>query len=409
MFCALRYFGETSFVDRPGQRSNINESVKCDVDHFRKDNSRSGADNEYPPGNNFGLISRLVKVSPGKPGLIFRVQVYEQIDLHGSVRGRQQAGNSRLYISVEGERHLKASVRWNDVEFGFDDPYVRSLCCRATPIPQTPSRVRNSPPWHTCSMGNKTWRALDYQRETLWLRDRCSEEERKSGPTTGFDVAGWEATIWILDAMYEDPHGDSAESHDDRFRRLTDLSRIPPDSVDAVLSGLTESGSRLGLASTPGPGWRRLRWQVLADRLGISFSKQLHPPCFRWFPFNSWPVSIEPPSEGSLDEDSTRALVAHLSRHSGSQVCVASYGFLASGWSDAGGSCFAGPVLQVLDLVDEVAGRIGTPSNVWPVDRSWLVYTDWDLWATKVSGSQQLIEELSHDETLETIQWEPVG
>lgn len=208
--------------------------------------------------------------------------------------------------------------------------------------------------------------------------------------------------------MYEDTSGDSAESHDDRYRRGTDFSQLQTGSVDAVVSELTVTGSQVGLVSNPRPGWRRLRWQVLADRLGVNHAEELNPPCFRWFPFKSWPVSIEPPSEGSLDEDSTLALAGHLSRHSGPHDCVASYGFLASGWSDAGGSCFAGPVLQVLDLVDEVAGRIGTPSNVWPVDRSWLVYTDWDLWATKVSGSQQLIDELSHDETLETIHWEPV-
>ena len=45
----------------------------------------------------------------------------------------------------------------------------------------------------------------------------------------------------------------------------------------------------------------------------------------------------------------------------------------------------------------------GTPSNIWPADRSWLVYTDFDLWGTKVSGSAHLVERLVADPELETM------
>ena len=40
---------------------------------------------------------------------------------------------------------------------------------------------------------------------------------------------------------------------------------------------------------------------------------------------------------------------------------------------------------------------------IWPRDRSWLVYTDADLWATKVSGSGDLIGRLIADAALETV------
>jgi len=44
-----------------------------------------------------------------------------------------------------------------------------------------------------------------------------------------------------------------------------------------------------------------------------------------------------------------------------------------------------------------------SPSNFWPADQSWFVYTDWDLQGTKVSGSAALIAALVEDLRLETI------
>ena len=49
---------------------------------------------------------------------------------------------------------------------------------------------------------------------------------------------------------------------------------------------------------------------------------------------------------------------------------------------------------------------IGTPSNFWPSDRSWFVYTDWDLWGTKVSGPAVLINAIRSDPNLETLDWQ---
>jgi hypothetical protein len=44
-----------------------------------------------------------------------------------------------------------------------------------------------------------------------------------------------------------------------------------------------------------------------------------------------------------------------------------------------------------------------TPNNIWPEDRSWFVFTDADLWATKVSGSLELTKDLVQTGELETI------
>ena len=39
------------------------------------------------------------------------------------------------------------------------------------------------------------------------------------------------------------------------------------------------------------------------------------------------------------------------------------------------------------------------------MDRSWFVYTDWDLWATKDNGPPTLIAALEADAELDTINW----
>ncbi len=56
-------------------------------------------------------------------------------------------------------------------------------------------------------------------------------------------------------------------------------------------------------------------------------------------------------------------------------------------------------------LIDPSDGRVGTPSNMWPLNRAWMVYTDWDLWGTKVSGTVVLVEAIVNDDLLDTIDW----
>ncbi|WP_121703451.1 hypothetical protein [Streptomyces sp. E5N298] len=44
-----------------------------------------------------------------------------------------------------------------------------------------------------------------------------------------------------------------------------------------------------------------------------------------------------------------------------------------------------------------------TPSNLWAADRSWVVCTDYDLWATKVCGPHPLVEALLADPEIEAV------
>jgi hypothetical protein len=49
------------------------------------------------------------------------------------------------------------------------------------------------------------------------------------------------------------------------------------------------------------------------------------------------------------------------------------------------------------------AERHGSPTNIWPGDNAWFVYTDADLWGTRVSGTDDLIQAITGDDELEAI------
>ena len=42
-----------------------------------------------------------------------------------------------------------------------------------------------------------------------------------------------------------------------------------------------------------------------------------------------------------------------------------------------------GGIMRKLDAFLDDPECYGSPSNIWPNDHSWFVYTDWDNWGTK--------------------------
>ena len=208
--------------------------------------------------------------------------------------------------------------------------------------------------------------------------------------------------------MYELPGPDVGYTHEDvhQARLAADLEE-PHIIGDLDLSeASTVTGGHLGLSGPPPQDWRRLLWHDLSERLGLKLGESEFPPCFRWFPYRSWPASIDPPPEGSLDAASLTALLSILTEFTSTAECIAAYGLVAAGASDEIQRCFRGPLPSLPGLVNREEWRIGTPSNFWPDDRSWFVYTDWDLWGTKVSGSSELIEAVAEHAGLETLAWE---
>ena len=224
---------------------------------------------------------------------------------------------------------------------------------------------------------------------------------------TGFDVRGWAASIWILHAMYETDELPSSMTYDEERRIERDagvVDEIPP-VLEGVLEDAVATGGGLGPSSAPGGGWRRLRWLDLAERLGSNPLGRL--PSYKSFPFTSWPVNIRPPSEGSLDREQLERLCEHLGAASGADSpCYVFFARLPSGRlnvHDEEPLVYQGSIAEILPLYDE--GELGGgPTNIWSSDRAWFVYTDWDLWGTKVSGSPELIRQLREDSELEAVE-----
>jgi hypothetical protein len=252
------------------------------------------------------------------------------------------------------------------------------------------------------------WRRADGE-EVAWLAELDPDS------VTGFDIErGKPGSLWILNAMYEQDVPVVSETHDERHKRLLASGEVEPwrvgDWVETETPGLTVPGGDLGWAEDPGPGWRRLRWHELAERVGdpvvpMQMKPEYRYPSFRVFPSvkrdGSWPASIEPPTEGSMDRQSFRALMEVLRAFSGPDTEVFAH------WCQLIGRDFNVPEVYRGRLRDaeslELLDYQGSPANIWPSDRSWLVYTDWDLWGTKVSGPTELLSMIEADDFLETV------
>lgn len=239
-------------------------------------------------------------------------------------------------------------------------------------------------------------------RDLTWLRDAPKQVEG-----VAYDPGGWDDSVWILHAMYEVPGADS-RSHDEVHRAAIERGEVARNVVNGVdLDRVgTNTGVPLGMSCDPGSGWRRLRWSELAARLQIKFPLKVWP-SYTWFPYRSWPASIQPPCEGSLDRESLQAVVRVLSNHSaGGADVTCHFLHVPTLWTepkDAGyvvGSLSGAPMFGA---TEDLPGF--SPSNMWPGDRSWFVYTDYDLCGTKVSGSAALIAALRAEPDLETLDW----
>ena len=247
----------------------------------------------------------------------------------------------------------------------------------------------------------------------------------------GFDPVGqWPAALWILHAVYEMDALPDDLTYDDleKSTRAAGLEEPPLTESDARWAEVTEGavvvGGGSGYAEKLDPPWRRLSWADLDGREGFAIvalsgespNMRSEPrsdwsdpaiipiesrPILRPIAGGSWPVSLEPPTEGSLDEESLLALTEVLTRFTAPQApCMFYSGFLID-FDKA--RVYEGVLGDLMWFVGPREGRIFTPSNFWPADRSWFVYTDYDLCATRVSGSPELIDALSEADGLDTL------
>lgn len=115
-------------------------------------------------------------------------------------------------------------------------------------------------------------------------------------------------------------------------------------------------------------------------------------------------MTIEPPGEGSLDRESWNRLVALLLAHSpggADTPCLAYYCELAT-WGWRWNGVLSGCLGDAVALYDHPEAQ-ASPSSLWAKDRTWAVYTDQDLWGTKVVGPPTLVEALLRDGVIEAV------
>jgi len=109
-----------------------------------------------------------------------------------------------------------------------------------------------------------------------WLGERAPE----GSAVAGYDAVGWEASAWILHAMYETEQLPGGVTYDDVNRIKRAAGTVEPEMIgelnlDELLPDAALIGSMLGRSGWPGPAWRRLLWGDLARRLDVD------PPCAR--------------------------------------------------------------------------------------------------------------------------------
>lgn len=236
-----------------------------------------------------------------------------------------------------------------------------------------------------------------------WLRE-LDPGHRHSG----FEPPRRPDAAWLLHAMYVWEEGLVTTTHDDVHQSMTAAGLTAQSDVGDLLEGAIVTGVDLGRSGDPGEGWRRLRWRELARGFGEPVVPDGALPgtrCLRQgHPAGSWSAAVRPPAEGCLDRESWYRLIGVLLRHSPSGAgtrCLAYYcPLVTADWDDD--TVLAGRLGDAAALYDHP--DLGScPSNLWPEDRSWVVYCDWDLWGTKIVGPTALVEAVLTDPALEAV------
>ena len=127
------------------------------------------------------------------------------------------------------------------------------------------------------------------------------------------------------------------------------------------------------------------------------------------------PLMIDyPDREWGVPLPDDRALFEVLVRHSErgpETVCTAFYYWLPVADPRPGAPTVPnvrrGPLGAYEELFD--GPWYCSPQNLWPDDHKWVLQTDWDSWATAVSGPTALIEDIIASPALEAVRLPHLG
>jgi hypothetical protein len=218
-------------------------------------------------------------------------------------------------------------------------------------------------------------------------------------------VVSFESRVRVLHAMWEQPNpapGEPATWDEIRKRRGK------PDGlreIESALWGLTTPGITLGPDYAP-EGWKRALWRDLAARWSVEFDLQHSEPMHGFkekLQGGSWPITISPMNEGSLDDTSFGCLIPILLHHTESSM-LWRMNTTQIWYSDPFSMAMRhGPMDEMISTY----GDEGSGTNWWPDDGGWLVCSNYDITTTIVQGSEALIEEIRRDQYLESVDMPP--
>ncbi|MEU6963477.1 hypothetical protein [Streptomyces chrestomyceticus] len=230
------------------------------------------------------------------------------------------------------------------------------------------------------------WTRVSAEEETRWLAALSGDDG-----LLGFEPPALPDSAWVLHAMYEVP-------------------RRPADAT-----GSDDRGDETGWDVPPGPDWRRLRWSELAAHLRVPIVEegfrpdrhQVRPPGSR---DPGLPGDVLWPNEGGLDHETWHRLVDLLIEQSpdGPDTrCLVH--FCRNMFYHHVPTVLTGRLGDAHGLCHHPDLGASSPSNIWPVDRSWVTFTHYDLHGTKVAGPAPLVEALLADPVLEALRlpWAP--
>jgi hypothetical protein len=148
----------------------------------------------------------------------------------------------------------------------------------------------------------------------------------------------------------------------------------------------------------------RVSWRTLCERYGLSFHPEFNVESFRKaFETGSWPRYLRWPAEGTLDRKTCEAVISVLKPPAQTQTVY--FRFSDYIMNDL-------PHLYSGELNEATAFLTaphfgGTPECWWPQDRSWCVYTDYDLTFTLIGGPRVIVDRCLAHPLLECVEVTP--
>ncbi|MET9428947.1 hypothetical protein [Streptomyces sp. NPDC003036] len=190
-----------------------------------------------------------------------------------------------------------------------------------------------------------------------------------------------------------------------------DGMRVRLEQDEALLGYEPQEGfaDRCWVLHTIHEGVVRLRWNAVLARAGRRLEDWEYTPSWRVFDGIGLADDADGPSGGEIDRECLVRLVGLLARHSPDGLAAECY-WAQAAIHEAGrpvtvwrGRLGEAPAFHDTACSEEGSAAAHFPAQWWPLDRSWYVLTDWDLSATEVFGSPDLVAALLVDDELDAV------